>query len=299
MNKGGKILLIGQTGQLGAELKRSLRAVGTVITTGSRKRAGAPGVLLDLAEVESVERCLAVVRPDIVVNAAAYTSVDGAQSQPALARAINTTGPYTLASSLARIGGLLVHYSTDYVFDGKTASAYKPEDTPAPLNVYGETKLAGEQAIRQSGVRHLILRTSMVYGAAGKNFATTVIELLRGGKELRVVDDQIASPTWTRALAVYTSELLARAAEKGGERCGTYHVTGNGCCSRYEFVRSIAAHLSLPTRRLRPISTSEFPTPAARPLYSVLDCASTHATFGLKMDDWQTHLTLVLDELAR
>ena len=292
-----KILLIGQSGQLGSELKRALRAIGTVIASASRGGAGSQEVLLDLADVESVKRCLATVRPDIVVNAAAYTSVDGAETQPRLARAVNATGPYTLASSLASSGGLLVHYSTDYVFDGNTSRAYKPEDTTAPVNMYGETKLAGEDAIRQSGARHLILRTSMVYGATGQNFATTMLALLRSGKELRVVDDQIASPTWTRALAVYTSELLTRAHRTEGLRYGTYHVAGSGCCSRYEFVRRIADHLSLPTSRLHPIPTTEFPTPATRPLYSVLDCAGTHTAFGLKMDSWESHLRQVLDEL--
>ena len=291
--------MLGQTGQLGEALKRCLPRAGTVIAT---ERGGERAPLVDLAEPGSIRQCVRAIRPDVVVNAAAYTAVDEAQKQTRLAQTVNATGPGILATELATTGGLLIHYSTDYVFDGKASRAYKPNDATAPVNAYGETKLAGEDAIRQSGVDYLILRTSMVYGAIGKNFATTMATLLKDDKNLRVVDDQITSPTWTRALAGYTTGLLANAASRGREwlrsRCGTYHVSGSGYCSRYEFVRYMATRLSVPESRLQPVATTEFPTPAERPRFSVLDCALAHDTFGLTMDRWESHLDKMLDELA-
>ena len=273
--------------------------MGTVIAT---ERGGERAPLVDLADPDSIRQCVRAIRPDIVVNAAAYTAVDEAQKQTRLAQTVNATGPGILAAELAVSGGLLIHYSTDYVFDGKANRAYKPDDAAAPVNAYGETKLAGEDAIRQSGVDYLILRTSMVYGAIGKNFATTIATLLKDDKNLRVVDDQITSPTWTRALAGYTTGLLANAACGGREwlrsRCGTYHVSGSGYCSRYEFVRYMATRLSVPESRLQPVATTEFPTPAERPRFSVLDCELTHDTFGVTMDRWESHLDKMLDELA-
>lgn len=266
------------------------------------ERSGERAPLVDLTDPDSIRQCVRAIRPDMVVNAAAYTAVDEAQKQTRLAQTVNATGPGILATELAATGGLLIHYSTDYVFDGKANRAYKRDDATAPVNTYGETKLAGEDAIRQSGVDYLILRTSMVYGAIGKNFATTMAMRLKDDKNLRVVDDQITSPTWTRALAGYTTGVLAKVASRGRKwlrsRCGTYHLTGSGYCSRYEFVRYMATRLSVLEGRLQPVATTEFPTPAQRPRFSVLDCALTHDTFGLTMNGWESHLDKMLDELA-
>lgn len=293
------ILLLGQTGQLGEALRRCLPRAGRVI---GAERSADRASSLDLTDADSIRRCLRAIRPDVVVNAAAFTAVDAAQEQTRLAQAVNATGPGLLAAELAATGGLLIHYSTDYVFDGKASRAYTRDHATAPLNTYGRTKLAGEHAIRQSGVDHLILRTSMVYGAIGTNFATAMTTLLRGDKNLRVVDDQISSPTWSRALAGYTTALLEGANTCGrewlGSRCGTYHVAGSGYCSRYEFVCHIASRFSVPKSRLQPVATVEFPTPAKRPRFSVLDCALTHETFGLTMDRWELHLDKMLDELG-
>ena len=300
-NPGLKILLLGGTGQLGGALKETLPTAGSLVTADPRERSHGDLLSVDLTDIDSVKSCVAAVRPDVVVNAAAYTAVDQAQTERSLAWAVNATAPGTLARLLAETGGLLIHYSTDYVFDGKAARPYKPTDATSPLNVYGETKLAGENAIRESGVDHLILRTSMVYGATGRNFATTMIALLRSGKTLRVVDDQISSPTWTKSLAAYTTDLLKNATEGDPDwprsRCGTYHVAGDGCCSRYQFVRRIAARLSVSGSSLLSVPTTEFPTPAERPSFSALDCTHTHQTFNLKMDSWESQLDRVLDEL--
>ena len=294
------ILLIGKSGQLGSELFRSLPRVGTVVPVGPSSDSSQR--CLDLADRDSVERCVKAIRPDIVVNAAAYTSVDKAEKEVELARKVNALAPETLAVTLRSLGAMLIHYSTDYVFNGQATRPYGPDDEPDPINHYGWSKLEGEQAIRASGVEHLILRTSMVYGARGRNFATLMRELLASKEVLPVVHDQVSSPTWTRALAEYTASLLMNAKARGREwlsaRCGTYHLSGGGQCSRYEFARSIARRLGVPDDVLRPIPTSEYPTtPAKRPLFSVLDSSLTHRTFGLSMDSWEVHLEAVMNQM--
>ena len=297
-----KILLLGHTGQLGKVLKHLLTQAGTRVVTATRDGQG-PAPSLDLADAESIKRCVSSLRPDIVINAAAYTAVDQAEKEPQLAGTINEDGPRTLALALKDTGALLVHYSTDYVFDGKAVQPYKPDDGVAPINVYGETKLAGEKAIRDSGVDHFILRTSMVYGASGKNFATSMFALLKKGGTLRVVDDQITSPTWAFALANFTTSLLAYSNTRGQRwlrsRCGTYHVTGRDYCSRYEFVCQMANRLSISNSHIQAVPTKEFPTPAKRPLFSVLDCTHTDDAFGIEMGSWVSHLDEVMVELTR
>ena len=298
---GIKILLLGGNGQLGKALKVTLPQLGQLVCAHPRHGDKADALTVDLMQVERIKGCLRWVQPDVVVNAAAYTSVDQAQTEPYVARAINAIAPTVLAGELQKTGGLLIHYSTDYVFDGRASRAYKPEDEPSPINVYGETKLAGELGIRQSGVDHLILRTSMVYDATSRNFATTMIELLKRGKTLKVVDDQITSPTWSKALALYTTSVLGTLVEDDRislqSRGGTYHVAGTGHCSRYEFVKRLAARPTLGKSQVRPVPTKEFPTPAKRPPFSVLDCSHSHQTFGVSMDRWESHLDQVLDEL--
>ena len=296
-----KILLLGGTGRLGKALKVTLPDVGNLVCALPRGSNCVDVLAVDLTDIEGLTRCLHAERPDVVVNAAAYTAVDQAQTQPTLAWEINATGPSVLASVLERTGGLLIHYSTDYVFDGQGARAYKPEDEASPINVYGETKLAGERGIRESGVNHLILRTSMVYDATSRNFATTMINLLKSGETVRVVDDQISSPTWTKALARYTTDLLRMLIVDNGislrSRGGTYHVAGTGQCRRYDFVRRLATRFSLSKSQVCAVPSSEFPTLAQRPSFSVLDCSQTHQTFGVTMDNWESHLDQVLQEL--
>ena len=276
-----KILLAGRNGQLGWELERSLAGLGEV--------AAFDHASLDLADPDAIVARVREVRPEIIVNAAAYTAVDRAETEARAAYAVNACGPGILAEEARRIGALLVHYSTDYVFDGEKEGAYAEDDTPNPLSVYGQSKFEGEQAIRNSGCRHLILRTSWVYGARGKNFLLTILKLASERPELRVVDDQFGAPTWCHDIAQSTLELLAAAGQSACACEGLYHATASGQTTWCGFARAILDEVSSPAR-LVPIPTEAYPLPARRPRNSVLDCRRLAERFNVRLPDWRASL---------
>ncbi|MET0382556.1 MAG: dTDP-4-dehydrorhamnose reductase [Burkholderiaceae bacterium] len=294
-----KILLFGCDGQVGWELQRSLQPLGDVVALDFRSR----GHAADFSAPESLAATVAAVRPELIVNAAAHTAVDKAESEPALAQAINADAVGVLARGAAASGAWLVHYSTDYVFDG---SGDRPRDESAatgPLSVYGRTKLEGEERIRASGCRHLILRTSWVYAARGGNFAKTMLRLAAARTELNVIDDQIGAPTGADLLADLTA-LMFRAARAAPELAGTYHAVAAGATSWHGYARLVieaararGVALALPAQALRPIPTSAYPTPAQRPLNSRLDTRRLRERFGLGLPDWEFGVRRMLDEI--
>lgn len=283
-----KILLTGRSGQVGYELQRSLASLGDIIAPDRAE--------LDLAQPPTIERALRAHQPDIIVNAAAYTAVDRAEAERDLAFTVNATAPEVIAREAARLGALLVHYSTDYVFDGEKAEPYVEDDSTNPLCAYGQSKLEGEQAIRASGCRHLIFRTSWVYAARGKNFLLTVLRLARERPELRIVDDQFGAPTTARMLAGATEAVLAR--PWNDRASGTYHMTASGQTTWCGFARAIVGARGLATPVL-PIRTEDYPLPARRPRNSVLDNTKLHRTFGVHLPNWQEGLSQTLAGLAQ
>jgi dTDP-4-dehydrorhamnose reductase len=274
-----RILLTGATGQVGWELRRTLAPLGEV---RAFDRYG-----LDLADAPPIAAAVRAMQPDLIVNAAAYTAVDKAESERDIAFAVNATAPRVLAEEAKRIGAMLVHYSTDYVFDGEKASPYTEDDPTGPINVYGESKLAGERAIQASGCRHLILRTSWVYGPRGKNFFLTMRRLARERPELRVVDDQTGAPTSALAIAAATPRLL----EKGTE--GLYHMTAAGETTWCGFAREILKRTGLATP-VAGIPTKDYPTPARRPRNSRLDCSRLKSASGVQLAPWEAQLAEVI-----
>lgn len=301
-----KILLTGISGQVGWELQRSLMTVGDVICVGRNE--------LDLCRYETIPSIIREIKPDLIVNPAAYTAVDKAELEPDLAMSINSVAPGILAEEAKRLGAAIIHYSTDYVFDGDQSTPYKENDPTSPQSVYGKTKLAGEKAIQAVGVDHLIFRTSWVYGLRGKNFLLTMQRLAKEREEVRVVDDQIGSPTWSRMIAEVTAHIIAQIsgqmviqgasylADFMTEKGGIYHLSSAGKTSWYGFAKAILTdkfaddqYGRYKLQRLVPISTPEYPTPAARPGYSLLDNQKLFDTFGLKLSDWQQVLRLALD----
>ena len=279
-----KILIIGKNGQLGWELTHVLAPLGEVTALD---RAG-----LDLSAPDRIVSVVRSVRPEVLINAAAYTAVDRAESEPDAAFAINAAAVAVLAEEAKRVRALLIHYSTDYVFDGTKESPYIEEDRPGPLNAYGRSKLAGEQAIQDIDGAHLILRTSWVYSARGKNFLLTIRRLLQEKKELRVVSDQIGAPTYARGLASATAELLRRhGAAALGDASGVYHATTSGSTSWHGFAKEIARlERPEPPARIVPISSSEYPTPARRPANSRLSNEKLHRRFGIALPPWEASL---------
>jgi dTDP-4-dehydrorhamnose reductase len=284
-----KILLLGRNGQVGWELERALAPLGELTALG---RAN-----LDLADVPPLVARVRALQPEVIVNAAAYTAVDKAESERETAFAVNATAPRVLAEEAKRIGALLVHYSTDYVFDGAKASPYVEEDPTNPLNVYGASKLAGERAITASGCRHLIFRTSWVYGPRGANFMLTMLRLARERPELRVVDDQVGAPTSSSAIARATAAALERALRSPG-LAGLYHLAASGETTWCGFARAILAQAGLATPVV-PIRSEEYPTPARRPRNSRLDCSRLRATFGVTLPPWQEGLREAMQAHAR
>jgi dTDP-4-dehydrorhamnose reductase len=284
-----KILLAGGSGQLAQELQPILLSSGEVIAVDRTR--------LDLSRPESIRQAMAEIQPDLVVNAGAYTAVDKAESEPELANAVNGIAPGILAEECEKLGASLVHFSTDYVFDGSHGSAYLETDSTNPLGTYGKSKLAGEEAIRQAGNRHIIIRTAWVYGNGGKgNFVKTMLRLGKEREEIRVVADQIGSPTWTRDLAEAISQIIPLL---GSETFGTYQYTNSGVCSWYDFAIAIfeeAAKLGLPLKvqRVIPITTSEYPTPAKRPAFSVLSTVKISALLGTHPPHWRQGLRQML-----
>lgn len=289
------ILLTGKNGQVGWELQRTLASLGKVVALDVDE--------LDLASPDAIRQAVHSIRPHVIVNPAAYTAVDKAEGEPGLAQAINAEAPGVLAEEAKALGAWMVHYSTDYVFDGEKQGAYVETDAPNPQSVYGKTKLAGEEAVRAAGGKHLILRTSWVYGSRGQNFLLTMLRLARERKELRVVDDQIGAPTWCRSLAEITAQILAQLHMPGREEektSGTYHLTSSGSASWHGFARAILDRSGLETLPvLAAIPSREYPTPATRPKNSVLSNEKLNRTFGLAAGDWQANLELCLQELRR
>jgi dTDP-4-dehydrorhamnose reductase len=273
-----KILLTGATGQVGWELRRTLAPLGEV---KAFDRFG-----LDLADAPTVVASVRALQPDVIVNAAAYTAVDKAETERDVAFAVNAAAPRVLAEEATRSGALLVHYSTDYVFDGEKATPYVEADATNPINVYGASKLAGERAIAAAGGRYLIMRTSWVYGPRGRNFYLTILRLAKQRPELRVVDDQIGAPTSSLAISRATVDLLRRGA------LGLYHMSAAGETSWCGFARAILARAGIGTP-VHAIGTEDYPTPARRPRNSRLDCSKLRAEHGVSLAPWEEQLAEV------
>jgi dTDP-4-dehydrorhamnose reductase len=278
-----KILLTGAAGQLGRELKRSLTCLGDVIACDRSQ--------LDLSKPETLRDAVRAIAPDVIVNAAAYTAVDKAEAEPEMAGAINAEAPGILAEEAKRLDALLIHYSTDYVFDGSKPAPYTEDDTTTPLSAYGRSKRDGELAIAAAGARHLIFRTSWVYGLNGANFMKTMLRLDRERDELRVIGDQVGAPTWTRHLADATALILARKDIPDG----LYHLAAAGetswhCYAETIFAEARRAGLMEKVPVVRRITSADYPLPAPRPANSRLDCSRFQRDFGLALPDWHTGL---------
>lgn len=302
------ILLIGATGQIGWELARAASLSDLVVAPSH----GA----LDLTNPDQIRRQVRALEPKLIVNAAAYTAVDRAEQEPELAAAINADAPALLAEEAKRLGIGLVHFSTDYVFNGEPLDAsgeirpYRESDIPNPINVYGRTKLAGERAIQEIAPVHLILRTSWIYASRGKNFLRTIQGLAREREELKVVGDQIGSPTWAGWVAGATACILSRCwrpedVGRMAEVSGVYHLAAAGQTSWHGFATAIVNHLresedaEVAVRRVTAIATSEYPAPARRPAYSVLDCSAVRAALGVSLPDWAEQLRLCLEDYTK
>jgi dTDP-4-dehydrorhamnose reductase len=301
-----KILLTGKSGQVGKDLQALLPRLGELVALDRQQ--------LDLSLPDEIRRVIREIRPTLIVNAAAYTAVDLAEKEQSVAQAINAEAPAILAEETKRVGAALIHYSTDYVFDGSKNSPYEETDPTNPINVYGKTKLAGEQAIRDSGAHHLIFRTAWLYSTRGKNFLLTILRLATEREELRIVNDQIGAPTWSREIASATADVLQKIFDRTGnaspwtELSGTYHMTAGGETSWFEFAKAILEEAKkqaaspppwfalatrgkpLLSREVTPITTAEYSTPARRPAYSVLSNTHSAQTFGIELADWRTQL---------
>lgn len=292
-----KILLTGRNGQVGYELERSLQGLGEVIALD---RAA-----LDLANLDQVRQTILELRPALIVNPAAYTAVDKAESEPELAMRINGEAPAVMAEAARKVGAAMIHYSTDYVFDGSKPGAYTEDDATGPINVYGRTKLAGEQAIEAGGIPYLIFRTSWVYGRRGRNFLLTIERLAEERDELRIVADQYGAPTWCRTIADTTAHVVAALQSEAGsagldeahwrEKAGLYHLAAQGQTTWHGFAQTIVAHgSSIRKPRVLPITTQDYPLPARRPANSVLSCDRLIREFcGLPA--WDDALRLCLE----
>jgi dTDP-4-dehydrorhamnose reductase len=300
-----RILVTGKNGQVGADLASLLPRVGKVIALDRQQ--------LDLRNINDIRRTIQDLRPHLIVNAAAYTSVDKAENDEAAAQAINAFAPAVIADEAKKIGAVVVHYSTDYVFDGLKGLPYEEADLPNPINVYGKTKLDGERAIQASGAPHLIFRTEWIYSTRGRNFLMTILRLATQRQELRIVTDQIGSPTSSRDLAAATVEILSQLIDREdgldslSTMSGIYHICAAGETSWYEFAKAIldevarapqrlgwvdAATSGMPlvTQRVIPITTESYPTAARRPAYSVLSTARLYKSFGVCIPPWSTQL---------
>jgi dTDP-4-dehydrorhamnose reductase len=292
-----RILLTGRTGQVGYELERSLQGLGEIVTLDRAQ--------MDLADLDSVREAIRNVRPHLIVNPAAYTAVDKAESEAELALRINGEAPAVMAEEASKLGAAMIHFSTDYVFDGRKSGAYSEEDPTCPINVYGRSKLAGEQAIQASGIPHLIFRTSWVYGMRGKNFLLTVRRLAEERDELRIVVDQHGAPTWCRTISDATAHVVAflGAGKKlvgldqdlWREKSGLYHLAAQGQTTWHGFAQTIVAHWSVNRKPVvTPIATQDYPLPARRPANSVLSCERFVNTF-CGLPDWRGALRLCME----
>ena len=295
-----RLLITGCNGQLGFELQRALAPLGEVVAFA---RADC-----DLSNPDSIRAAVRAAKPDVIFNAGAYTAVDKAESEPDLAHAINAVAPGIIGEEAARMGALVIHYSTDYVFDGTKPEAYLENDTPNPLGGYGITKLGGEYALAASGAMHLIFRTSWVYGLNGKNFIKTILRLASERSELKIVADQFGAPTGAALLADVSAHVAARYLREGADSFpfGLYHLVASGETSWHELARHVVAKataadwklLATPDRIL-PITTSQYPTPAARPANSRLNTSKFSEAFGLQLPDWRNGVDQVMDALVQ
>jgi dTDP-4-dehydrorhamnose reductase len=293
------ILLFGKGGQVGWELQRSLAVLGdvTALDFDSTTHCG------DFANTAGVVETVRALRPDIIVNAAAHTAVDKAESEPDLARMLNAVTPGALAQEAARLGALLVHYSTDYVFDGSGQRPWVETDQPAPLSVYGRTKLEGEQLIQASGVQHLIFRTSWVYAARGGNFAKTMLRLAQERDRLTVIDDQWGAPTGAELLADVTAHAIRQVLQRPQD-AGLYHVAAGGATTWFSYAKHVIVQadqssdaIKIMAKEIAPVPTSAFPTAATRPHNSRLNTDKLQATFGLTLPPWQQGVSRMLSEI--
>ncbi|SFA80034.1 dTDP-4-dehydrorhamnose reductase [Collimonas sp. OK607] len=296
-----RILLTGKTGQVGYELERSLQGLGEIIALDRSQ--------MDLSNLHQVREVIRQIKPALIINPAAYTAVDKAESEPELAMCINGDAPAVMAEEAKKLGAAMIHYSTDYVFDGTKIGAYTEDDKTCPINVYGKTKLAGEQAIQAVGIPHLILRTSWVYGMRGKNFLLTVLRLAQERDELRIVADQHGSPTWCRTIAETTAHIVAQlnssysvaishdeASHKlqdSWQDCsGLYHLSAQGQTTWHGFTQAVINHPTVPKKPIViPITTQDYPLPAKRPGNSVLSCERLMSAFG-SLPSWENALKL-------
>jgi len=302
-----RFLVTGEGGQVGEALRKTLAPLGEVVIPTLAE--------WDLTDADATRKWVRDVQPRWVVNAAAHTAVDKAESEPALAFAINATAPGILAEEAKKIGAAIVHYSTDYIFDGSKQTPYVETDPPAPLNEYGKSKLGGELAVSESGAAYLTFRTSWVYGATGNNFVRTMLRLARERDHLRIVGDQHGCPTWSWELARLTADAIAQMEAKAAKNgcslpdavlpiSGVYHATGAGETTWYGFaafaideLRKLEPETKLAS--VEPITTAEYPTPAKRPMNSLLDCGKVERVFGWKMPDWRESVATVVGQLVR
>lgn len=300
-----RILLIGKNGQVGRELAEMLPRLGEVTALGRDE--------LPLEKLGHIRDSIQATRPELIVNAAAYNAVDRAESEEDLAYAVNAEAPKVIAEEATKIGAVLVHFSTDYVFDGAKTAPYTEEDIPNPLNAYGRTKLAGEKAIQQSGIPHIIFRTSWVYSHSGRNFVLSILRLSGEHKELRIVSDQSGAPTWSHEIAAGATSILAQISKDGIERdkfasvTGIYHMTASGCASRVQFSEAILEEARkysgganwyrkatgdrpLLATRITPVKSGDYPAPAKRPSHSVLSNVRLDGIFGIRLPHWREQL---------
>ena len=300
------ILLIGKNGQVGFELQKTLPRLGNMVALDRTD--------LDLSQTGEIRRVIQEIRPRVIINAAAYTAVDQAETDQAAANAINATAPAVMAEEAKKLGAALVHYSTDYIFDGLKRTPYLEDDTKNPLCIYGVTKLAGEEAVRESGIPHLIFRTAWVYATRGRNFLLTILRLAAQREELRVVSDQIGAPTWCREIAHATVSALETLStgpafdSLSSSHSGTYHMTAAGITTWFDFAKAICETASrapadlpwvagatggrpLSVQRILPIASAEYPTPARRPPYSVLSNDRLSQVFRISLPDWRAQLS--------
>ena len=297
---GNTILVTGGSGQVGGAAVRALAGLGDIIAPGRDR--------LDLANADSIRMMMRELRPRWVVNAAAHTVVDKAESEPELAFALNAEAPRILGQEARKTGAVVMHFSTDYVFDGTKVLPYVENDPTGPLNVYGKTKLAGEQALAATGAAHFIFRTSWVYGATGKNFLLSILRMAREREVLRIVADQHGAPTWSADLAKLAAHVVMqvegeRDSAKAAELSGVYHASGAGETTWFGFASAAVESLrrrdsGVKLARVEPISTAEYPTPARRPTNSRLNCARLEQVFGWRMMSWRESLERVMDEMA-
>ena len=293
-----KLLVTGKNGQVGFELTRALSVLGEVVAVDRQT--------CDMTKADAIRALVQQVKPDVIVNAAAYTAVDKAESEKEIANAVNAIAPGILGEEAAKLNALVVHYSTDYIFDGSKSGAYTENDTPNPQSAYGQSKLDGERALVKANPRHLILRTSWVYGAHGGNFAKTMLRLAADRDKLTVVADQFGAPTSASLLADLTAQLIGRYSREGGEKFpyGIYHAVNNGethWCdyARFVIATALAAGKALKTTpdNIAPITTAQYPTPAKRPANSRLDTQHFRDTFSLRLPPWQESMQHVLQQI--